>query len=369
MDEVSIEDSMSLLRVSRPTPLTSLTLSSILRQTEKPTSFFVIMSIDGVGLDILQEHLVHIANDFSRFPELQKNQEVTKSYETLKRLVKLITKINQVIQGSMGHPYSTETEEELAQVITWFSETLEEVSNMNRLCTAELVDAVVVCSIIIYINANALPNVVPFLSFEGGADLLSIGRSVNELTCSLPEIYSEPLDWTLKPVYLPREEDFWKIWQYADEESKDIIGYELLRVSKFYTAFVHDNKFDHLASWALTCPKYMSLCRKKNPYCLLLLCYYLAIIHYAIPKYWRLKRISLDYADLSDMVPDAYKPHLDWPMEICTQTRDYDKDFSRFSAGTIRRKYLRANEEMDNVVNRPDEKIILRDLRDDYFVN
>ncbi|KAG5362426.1 hypothetical protein CJU90_5132 [Yarrowia sp. C11] len=354
------------LRVTqRPSRLQSLTLQGILLQTKQPTAFFITISLIELGKDVLKEHLDHMTADLLEHPELKQHSGMATSYVALKRLVWLIQKVNQSIQRSTE--MASESEEELTQSINWFSETLEQVARMYEACTDELMDAVVVCSITIYIHAASLPNVVPILSFEDkdsgaplAADLVSIGKSVTDLAESMEGVYSLPIGWDREhTVYLPREEDMWKIWHFADKESKAIIGYELLRLGKTYVAVVEDNKFDNMATWALKAPELMSLCRKRNPFALLLYAYYLATTYFGLPLYDKLKRVEMDIVDVREQVPDSYKPHLDWPLEICFGERDRKVEYEMFLKGTLRRHFLRKGEVEGEVRGRPDEEMLL----------
>lgn len=388
---------VSRLQVSSHTSrLQSLTLQGILSRTQKPTAFFITISLIELGKNVLKEHLDHMTAELIAHPELQTQSAISTSYSALKRLVWLIQKINENIQTQK----ETTEEEELTQNIIWFSETLEQVARMYEACTDELMDAVVVCSITIYIHAASLPNVVPILSFEPAtegdgcgfepesrrsnssqfdsrtrrssnsspfnppiADLVSIGKSVTELAESMEGVYILPIPWkTPQHVFLPREEDMWKIWHHADHESKAIIGYELLRLSKTYIAVVEDHRFDNMATWGLKAPQLMSLCRKKNPYALLLYSYFLATMYFGLPLYDKLKRVQMDIVDIREQVPENFRPHLDWPLEICCgERRDFDTDYELFLAGKLRQRYLRRGEEEGRVRGRPGEGEVLEE--------
>ncbi|VBB83377.1 Hypothetical protein conserved in the Yarrowia clade [Yarrowia lipolytica] len=356
------------LRVTqRPSRLQSLTLQSILAQTKRPTAFFITISLIEVGREVLKEHLDHMTADLKEHPELKQHRGMATSYVALERLVWLIQKVNQSIQQKPQ--LASESEEELMQNMSWFSETLEQVARMYAACTDELMDAVVVCSITIYIHAASLPNVVPILSFEqeesgetASADLVSIGKSVTDLAESMDGVYTLPICWDREQTFfLPREEDMWKIWHFADSESKAVIGYELLRFSKTYIAVVEDGSFDNMATWALKAPELMRLCRKRNPYALLLYCYYLAIMYFGLPLFDKLKRVEMDIVDICEQVPANFRPHLDWPLEICCSERDSSGEYESFMKGRLRQKFLRPGEEEGLVRGRPDEEGVLRE--------
>lgn len=353
---------MGSLRVTQqPSRLKSLTLSSIMAQTKQPTSFFIIMALIDLGRDVLKEHLEHMTADLLEHPELKQHSGMATSYVALKRLVWLIQKVNASILNLSE--ISQESEEELTQNMHWFSETLEQVAKMYEAGTDELMDAVIVCSITIYIHAASLPNIVPILSFEDSqpnGDLISIGKSVTDLTDSMEGIYTLPIGWEREQThFLPREEDMWKIWQFADSESKATIGYELLRLSKTYISVVEDKRFDNMTSWSLKAPELMALCRKRNPYALLLFSYFLTTMYFVLPLYARLKRIALDIMDIYEEIPENFRPHMDWPVEICCENRNYDDNYDLFLEGKLRKTFLREGEEEGRVKGRPSDEVVL----------
>lgn len=356
---------LSRLQVSaKSTRLRSLTLQNILSQTKQPTAFFITISLIELGTEVLKEHLDHMTAELIEHPELKDQSAISTSYGALKRLVWLIQKVNLSIQRSTD--MAAESEEELTQNIKWFSETLEQVARMYEACTDELMDAVVVCSITIYIHAASLPNVVPILSFDDDdnsiqpiADLVSIGKSVTDLAESMEGVYTLPMGWEREQtVFLPREEDMWKIWHHADAESKQMIGYELLRLGKTYIAVVEDYRFDNMATWGLKAPELMNLCRRRNPYALLLYSYYLATMYFCLPLYDKLKRVQMDMLDLCEQVPANFRPHMDWPLEVCCGERDGEGEYELFVRGKLRERYLREGEEVGRVKGRPDEELI-----------
>ncbi|KAG5363770.1 hypothetical protein CJU89_2954 [Yarrowia sp. B02] len=355
---MDIPDLETLRLAQQPSRLRSLTLSSILQRTERPTAFFVTIELIDYGRDVLNEHLAHMTRDLLEHPELAQHEGMATSYGALQRLVWLIQQLNERVNRE-------ESEEELIQLINWYSETLEQVARMYAVCTDELMDAVVVCSLTIYILASSLPNIVPILSFEqnGSADLVSIGKSVTELAESMEGVHVLPIDWKPQKVFLPREEDMWKIYRFADPESKPVIGYGLLKLSKTYVEAVEHQRFDNMACWAITSPKLMLLCRKRNPYALLLFSYFLATMYLTLPLYDKMSRVKQDVLELREQVSDNFRPHLDWPVEICCSDRDASKDFELFANGKMREIYLREGEELGKVRGRPEDE---EKLRRDY---
>ncbi|KAG5356805.1 hypothetical protein CJU90_2156 [Yarrowia sp. C11] len=223
--------------------------------------------------------------------------------------------------------------------------------------TLESYESVLLSSVLIYLHAMSMGPYVPLFSFDGGVDLFSLGRTIQDLTFMYsdeikpenPFNYDFDMDLTDERPRLPREEDMWAIIDFVDTDEglcpfqkraiKKVLTAELKNLINLFHMDREAMSVSHIAAWCtFWTPAFCKLLREEqNTYAILFVCYWCGYAHMFHVLFWWGDRIQEDLLHLKDHLPERVHHFLEWPLENCSR---FDMSYLNLLNGKMREMYL-----------------------------
>ncbi|KAG5354897.1 hypothetical protein CJU89_6702 [Yarrowia sp. B02] len=222
-------------------------------------------------------------------------------------------------------PLSEKQDEKL---LVMFTESLAKLKiELINLPQTKNYNCVLIACVMVSMCSKAIPT-IPLLSFDSQADMFGILRIINDIqTLYLGQKVGHDDGGAPLPRkhYLPRDDLLWAIPNLTkDEKLKQCLLREINTLTELYCMDVEGTSSAHLTAWSVYWhPDFMNYVRSKNPYALLVVCFYCAYIHRYHGLCWWGDRLQFDLQDIVDELPEELKQYAAWPMEEVLKF-DYD---------------------------------------------
>lgn len=217
-------------------------------------------------------------------------------------------------------PLSNRQEETL---LVMFTEALAKLRHeLLTLDTTHNYNCVLIACVMVSMCAKALV-MIPLLSFDNGdnhgADIFGILRITRDvLTLYMGQEVSNGAAAPLPSKhYLPRDDLLWQIPDLVryDTKLKTSLAREIHTMTELYSMDLEGQSSAHLTAWSIYWhPDFLAYVRAKNPYALLLICFYCAYVHRYHGLWWWKDRLQYDLQEIVDQLPRGLKEKAWWPM-------------------------------------------------------
>lgn len=245
-----------------------------------------------------------------------------------------------LLEGDVAHPkrlgkpttrvigYVPFTNKQEGKLLVMFTEALSKLkTELVELDTTKNHNGVLVACVMVSMCSKAL-KCIPLLSFEGQGDIFGILRIINDIQTLYLGIDTTHNGGAVNPSrhYLPRDDLLWNIPNLVKNDNKlqICLRREIHQLTELYSMDVEGNSSAHLTAWSVYWnPEFSSYVREKNPYALLLICFYCAYVHRYHGLYWWGDRLQFDLYDVIDQLPRKLKKYTWWPLQ---QVHEFDYD-------------------------------------------
>lgn len=233
-------------------------------------------------------------------------------------------------QKIVGYVPLTNKQEETLLIM--FTDALAKLKHeLINLDTTRNYNCVLIACVMVSMCSKALV-MIPLLSFDDNeADIFGILRIIHDvLTLYMGQEVSNNAAAPLPSKhYLPRDDLLWKIPDLVryDTKLKMCIAREIRTMTELYSMDVDGLSSAHLTAWSIYWhPDFLTYVRGKNPYALLLICFYCAYVHRYHGLCWWKDRLQYDLQEIVDRLPKELKQKAWWPMQEVSNF-EYDHSF------------------------------------------
>ncbi|KAG5355406.1 hypothetical protein CJU90_4455 [Yarrowia sp. C11] len=188
---------------------------------------------------------------------------------------------------------------------------------------------------LVYITALAMGPLVPLINYiPGQGDMVGLSRSIRSVHETITGQSLTHEDESPYPIldnperqYLPRERDLWETIEMAETREERLIMHKALHtLVEFYNMDIKGGCITHMTSWPIYWPHaFRDLQQAKNPYALIMLCYWCAYVHSFHGYSWWRDRAVEDLYTVVDELPLEYHYLVSWPLQV-VQSFDVDAD-------------------------------------------
>lgn len=235
----------------------------------------------------------------------------------------------------------------LEKIVKAFTDALSGHRQSLVTLNASNQESILSTSVVIFMIALALGELIPLINFEGGADVIGVGRGVIELVFQL-SAKDRMVLFPLPPpnanrAFLPNEETLWQlISTIPDMGHRQLCSMELQQLIELYNLDVKHNGQSHLPGWATYISTgFLQATRAGDPYCLVILGHYCAYAHMSHSFFWLRDRLSGDLESIIDVLPQEFHHYLEWPRQICAR---FDVSYQDLLSGKLREMTLEDKE-------------------------
>lgn len=231
----------------------------------------------------------------------------------------------------------------LEKIVKAFTEALAGHRQSLVTLNASNQESILSTSVVIFMIALALGELIPLINFEGGADVIGVGRGVIELVFQLSAKDRMVLFPLPPPVpnrsYLPNEPVLWQlISTIPDMAHRQLCSMELQQLIELYNLDVKHRGQSHLPGWVTYISGgFLQATRAGDPYCLVILGHYCAYAHMSHSFFWLRDRLSGDLEAIVDVLPEEFHHYLEWPRSICVR---FDMNHQDLITGRLQKMTL-----------------------------
>jgi hypothetical protein len=231
----------------------------------------------------------------------------------------------------------------LEKIVKAFTEALAGHRQSLVTLNASNQESILSTSVVIFMIALALGELIPLINFEGGADVIGVGRGVIELVFQLSAKDRMVLFPLPPPMpnrsYLPNEPVLWQlISTIPDMGHRQMCSMELQQLIELYNLDVKHRGQSHLPGWATYISGgFLQATRAGDPYCLVILGHYCAFAHMSHSFFWLRDRLSGDLEAIVDVLPEEFHHYLEWPRSICGR---FDMNYQDLISGRLQKLTL-----------------------------
>lgn len=241
----------------------------------------------------------------------------------------------------------------LEKIVKAFTEALAGHRESLVTLNASNQESILSTSVVIFMIALALGELIPLINFEGGADVIGVGRGVIELVFQLSAKDRMVLFPLPPPMpnrsYLPNEPVLWQlISTIPDMGHRQLCSMELQQLIELYNLDVKHRGQSHLPGWATYISGgFLQATRAGDPYCLVILGHYCAYAHMSHSFFWLRDRLSGDLEAIVDVLPEDFHHYLDWPRRTCGR---FDMNYQDLISGRLQKLTLEDKDERIDVL-------------------
>lgn len=195
---------------------------------------------------------------------------------------------------------------------------------------------------LLYITALAMGPLVPLISYiPGQGDLIGLSRSIRAVHETITGLSLTNEGESPYPIldiperqYLPRERDLWETIEMAETREERLIMHKALHtLIKFYNMDIKGGCITHMTSWPIYWPySFRELQQERNPFALIMLCYWCAYVHSFHGFSWWRDRAVEDLYTIVDELPLEYHYLVEWPLQV---VQSFDMDAEDYLTGRI----------------------------------
>lgn len=200
----------------------------------------------------------------------------------------------------------------------------------------------ILCGTLVFLTALAMGPLVPLINYTPGqGDLVGLSRSIRSVheiitgqsmtnECESPYPILDNSD----RQYLPRERDLWEIIEMAESREDRMVMHKTLHsLIEFYNMDIQGGCITHMTSWPIYWPySFRDLQQARNPYALMMMCYWCAYVHSFHGFAWWRDRAVEDLYTILDELPVEYHYLVQWPIDV---VNTFDLDQNDYLAGKI----------------------------------